>query len=733
MRDPQTYPQQLWKSAMRLHLSVAFSVEFCEHKRFSAVDCCPEQRVEPAIMGSTSCLKPRQGCIGGRFLRQDVAALSLRWKSALTMLALFSFLLLAALGAGYYAVDSIRAQFGAEFARTHVLLQKQKLSTVLSREVAVARRFGELVSVRDWLLNEDDPVRFATMFEDGERFRQVFPDKNYSIVVDKSGHYYSRDGKRDPAKPIYAVTRSDPNNAWYYAVRESGKDYALNVDVNETLDVTKVFINVPVRDGGKPIGLVSSGIDISRFLEDFVQTSTAGLTNLIINGDGVIQAHPDASLIEIDIGSGSTEKTIFHQILADEAAPLRKAMAELRSLGEDGERAVTLHLQGDARLAGITYIPEFDWFVIGAVDLDTAAVLDDKLLLTVSVCVLVGMAGLAVLLTLAIDRAVLNPLARLHRSVSQMSSGNYQVLLNSTRDDELGDLTRAFNHMASEILTHTQQLEHRIEERTRDLANANREVTTAHGAIQDSLRYASLIQRGILPHKHLAESVGEDHFLLWMPRDEVGGDFFVFRSGDGRCVLGVVDCAGHGVPGALMTMIGRTAFDIAVSEIGLADPARVLSRMDDVVRSMMLHDEAMRGIATSMDAALCAVDLDAGTLIFAGARLSLYASNGETAHETAGSRASLADRKIPTFENHVQTLDPDATYYLTTDGYLDQSGGDRGFGFGRRRFLELLTAQARRPMADQRTAFAQALADYQGSRSQRDDITVLSFRFRKRS
>jgi serine phosphatase RsbU (regulator of sigma subunit) len=648
------------------------------------------------------------------------------------MLALFSVLLLAALGAGYYAVESIRAQFGAEFARTHVLLQKQKLSTVLSREVAVARRFGELVSVRDWLLNEGDTRRFATMFEDGERFRQVFPDRNYSIVVDKSGHYYSRDGKRDPGQVVYTLTRDDPSNAWYFGLRESGKDYALNIDADDKLNVTKVFINVPVRDDGKPIGLVSSGIDISRFLTDFVQTGTAGLTNMIVNGNGVIQAHPDPTQIEYDNAAATSDKTVFRQILPEEAEPLRAAFAELRKLGEDGERAVTFHLNGDSRLAGITYIPEFDWFVIGAVDLDTAAVLDDKLLLTVSVCVLLGMAGLAVLLTLAIDRAVLNPLARLHRSVSQMSSGNYQVLLASNRDDELGDLTRAFNHMAGEILTHTQQLEHRIEERTRDLANANREVTTAHGAIQDSLRYASLIQRGILPHKHLAESVGEDHFLLWMPRDEVGGDFFVFRSGEGRCVLGVVDCAGHGVPGALMTMIGRTAFDIAVSEIGLADPARVLTRMDDVVRTMMLHDEAMRGIATSMDAALCAIDLDAGTLTFAGARLSLYASNGETAQELAGARVSLADRKTPTFENHVQPLDPEATYYLTTDGFLDQAGGDKGFGFGRRRFLELLTAQARQPMADQRTAFAQALAQYQGSRPQRDDITVLSFRFKKR-
>lgn len=649
------------------------------------------------------------------------------------MLALFSVLLLAALGAGFYAVESIRGQFGAEFARTHVLLQKQKLNTVLSREVAVARRFAELVSVQEWLKDEDNPERFATMFEDGERFRNVFPDKNYSIVVDKSGHYYSRDGKRDPAKPAYTLSPADPSNAWYYSLLASGKEYGLNIDADDKLNVTKVFINVPVRENGIALGHVSSGINISSFLANFVQTGTTGLTNIIVNGDGVIQAHPDPTLIEYDNVRPSPDRTIYRQIAADEAEPLRAAFAELRKLGEDGERTVTLHLQNDSRLAGIAYIPEFDWYVIGAVDLDTAAVLDDKLLLTVSVCVLLGMAGLAVLLTLAIDRAVLNPLARLHRSVSQMSSGNYQVLLASSRDDELGDLTRAFSHMAGEILNHTQQLEHRIEERTRDLANANREVTNAHGAIQDSLRYASMIQRGILPHKHLAESVGEDHFLLWMPRDEVGGDFFVFRAGEGRCLLGVVDCAGHGVPGALMTMIGRTAFDIAVSEIGLGDPARVLARMDDVVRTMMLHDEAMRGIATSMDAALCAIDLEAGTLTFAGARLSLYSSDGETAQELVGARASLADRKTPSFENHVQTLDPEATYYLSTDGYLDQSGGDKGFGFGRRRFLELLVAQARLPMAEQRSGFAQALSDYQGSRLQRDDITVLSFRFKKRA
>ena len=184
------------------------------------------------------------------------------------MLALFSVLLLAALGAGLYAVDSIRGQFGAEFARAHALLQKQKLSTVLSREVAVAQRFSELAAMRAWLQNEDDPQRFAAMLADAENFRRVFPDQSYYVMVDRSLHYYAHDGKRDPAQPSYTLKAGEAADAWYFATREaaanaSAKDYSLNVNIDEKLKVAKVWINVPVRVDGMFIGLISSGIDLS--------------------------------------------------------------------------------------------------------------------------------------------------------------------------------------------------------------------------------------------------------------------------------------------------------------------------------------------------------------------------------------------------------------------------------------------------------------------------------------
>jgi serine phosphatase RsbU (regulator of sigma subunit) len=657
--------------------------------------------------------------------------LSLRWKSALALAALFAVLLVLALFAGNLAVHSIRQHYGGAFARDHALLQKQKLVTQLSRELALSQRLAGLEATHDWLRDEQDPAKRRAFFREAENFRQAFADHSFSIVANRSLNYYFSDDKlaATAAVPRYRLKPNDAEDGWYFATRQNVRDYALNVNVDGKVKVTKVWFNVMIRDGGQVLGMAGTGLDLSRFLRDLVASHQRGVSNIIVNGQGVIQAHPDTSLIQYaSVSSLHSAKTVYRLIRAEEQPGLAGALAALKATPE-GTQMASVTLQGQPRLLGISYIPQLDWYVISAVDLSTAAVLDERLLATLAAGGLLVLLSLGLLVIFGLDRLVLNPLARLHRSVAQLSAGDYHIELRSRRDDELGDLTRAFNHMAGEIRVHTEKLEQRIEERTRDLAQANEQVLQAHRAMQDSIRYASLIQNAILPHGPLTELLGEQHFLLWKPRDVVGGDFFVCRTGPGRCLLGVVDCAGHGVPGAFMTMIAQTAFDVAVSEHGLADPAALLERMDQVVRAMLRHETGARHLATSMDAGLCAVDLINNTLTFAGARLSLHWSDGAQVGEVAGERGGIADRKPTPFRNHVMTLRPEVSYYLTTDGFLDQSGGDKGYGFGRRRFAELLRHHAQLPVAEQREAFQQCLAEYQGERAQRDDITVLGFRF----
>ena len=125
----------------------------------------------------------------------------------------------------------------------------------------------------------------------------------------------------------------------------------------------------------------------------------------------------------------------------------------------------------------------------------------------------------------AVERLMLRPLRRLQQSARAIANGSYDVSLPPGGQDEIGDLSNAFGVMADKVRQHTAELESKVRERTSELENANRAMAAAHKKIGDSIDYASLIQRAILPDRQLTQSLGEHHFVLWKPRDVVGGDF----------------------------------------------------------------------------------------------------------------------------------------------------------------------------------------------------------------
>lgn len=283
--------------------------------------------------------------------------------------------------------------------------------------------------------------------------------------------------------------------------------------------------------------------------------------------------------------------------------------------------------------------------------------------------------------------------------------------------------------MADQVRRHTAELEDKVQERTQALEEANREMAAAQKKIGDSPDYASLIQRAILPDRQLSATLGEHHFILWKPRDVVGGDFYVYREQADGYLIGVVDCAGHGVPGALMTMLARAAIDHAIGGGGQprpgGDPRR--DRPGDAQHAQPGADP--QALATNMDAGLVWVDRRRRQLAFAGAKISLYASDGEEVQELKGARRAIGDKRRGDYRNIEVPLAPGWTFYLSTDGFLDQAGGEHGFGFGSRRFADMLRDHARQPLPEQAEAFVATLAEYQGEHPQRDDITIPSFRF----
>lgn len=660
-----------------------------------------------------------------------MAKWGLRKKSLMALLLACLVALAPAALIGWQLLDGVRDHFGRAFADNFTQLNRQRILAPVSRELALSLRLADSEVTRRWLRNESDPAARELFFREADGYRRDLLGRAYFIASAATGNYYFNDDQPLSEAPRYTLSRGAADDGWFYKSLQASALYNINVNPDLKLKTTRVWINAQVRDGDKVLGLTGAGLDVGGFLRDFVNSGQAGVTPIIVNETGAIQAHMDPTLIAYNSGAGGADGRGMVFSLLDPGPGREELRSAMHAAQADPQsvQSAWVAVDGHRQLVSVAYMPELHWHVLTLVDLGAARVLDTGWIWPVAVGLVLLFAAMLLCFGYAVERLMLRPLRRLQQSARAIANGSYDVSLPPGGQDEIGDLSNAFGVMADKVRQHTAELESKVRERTSELENANRAMAAAHKKIGDSIDYASLIQRAILPDRQLTQSLGEHHFVLWKPRDVVGGDFYVFRSDGGNCLLGIMDCAGHGVPGALMTMLARAAIDLAITEVGPSDPAAVLTRTDSAIRAMLADAQLPRALATNTDAGLVYIDRQAGLLRYAGAKISLYASNGDALREVPGGKRALGDKRAGVYENIELSMEPGWTYTLATDGFLDQAGGEHGFGFGNTRFADMLKTHARRPLTEQVAAFTQALADYQGGQPQRDDITLLSFRF----
>ncbi len=658
--------------------------------------------------------------------------MGLRAKSVLALCFCIGVVSLLAWFAGAQALASIEANLGAAFARNATQYSKQRILAPVARELALSQRLADSQVTKRFLLDPKNDAKRELFFDEAEGYRRAFDDHSYFIVARDSGDYYFNDSKtKFSNRARYALKRGVAHDAWFFATMRKTEDFNINVDPDVELKVTKVWFNVLVKDKGENIGLAGTGLDLTEFLNRFITAHEPGVTPMILNGAGAIQAHPNRKLIDYSSvnDKGGAHSTIYNLLpRADDQKLMKDALEKAR---QDPENIPQFwaRLDNKRELFAVSFVPELNWFIVNAVDVSAAQVVDSRLWLP-----LLG-GGVALLLLLVgaimfwVNRLILAPLFKLTDSARALGAGHYNVELPPASRDEMGDLTRAFGAMAAQVRSHTDELEGKVAQRTHELVEANDQMAHANQQIGDSIQAASLIQNAILPDREMQRNFSEHHFVLWKPRDVVGGDFYVFRAAQNGYLIGVVDCAGHGVPGAFMTMIAYAVLGVAMDTQGLTNPACLLTEMDDKLRAMLSSDPKNDGVATNMDAGLAYVDLERKTVTYAGAKISLYACDGKNVEETKGDRTSIGGKRVPSFSNKIVELNPQTTFYITTDGLLDQAGGPKGYGFGNARFAELLLRQSQRELEQQRAAFDSELLEYQGELPQRDDVTLVSFRF----
>jgi serine phosphatase RsbU (regulator of sigma subunit) len=192
----------------------------------------------------------------------------------------------------------------------------------------------------------------------------------------------------------------------------------------------------------------------------------------------------------------------------------------------------------------------------------------------------------------------------------------------------------------------------------------------------------------------------------------------------------VGDCTGHGVPGAFMTLIAWGLLDRMLRSAGSDSPSQVLTGLHRGVQSLLGQDEDRGETDDGLEAGICFINTKERKMTFAGARFSLWRANRKGVIEIKGDRKGIGYRRYPletTFNDIALPFDNSDSFYLTTDGLIDQIGGPRGRSFGKRRFQQLLRQNLGASMQQQEEILREALASYQGQQLRRDDLTVLGF------
>ncbi len=253
-----------------------------------------------------------------------------------------------------------------------------------------------------------------------------------------------------------------------------------------------------------------------------------------------------------------------------------------------------------------------------------------------------------------------------------------------------------------------------------------KEVEHQKQEILDSIEYAKRIQTTILPPPKVIKKYSDDSFILYLPKDIVAGDFYWMESVGDWVLFAACDCTGHGVPGALVSVVCHNALNRAVKEYNKIMPAEILDCVAELVLENFSTDDDVKD---GMDASVCALNTATGELFWAGANNPLWLIRHSELIEYQPNKQPIGkfDGRVP-YTNHKIEITKGDTIYLFTDGYADQFGGERGKKLTKAKFREAILNMQRYNVDEQKKYLLDLHLNYKGNLGQVDDICVIGVR-----
>lgn len=294
------------------------------------------------------------------------------------------------------------------------------------------------------------------------------------------------------------------------------------------------------------------------------------------------------------------------------------------------------------------------------------------------------------------------------------------------------------------------KLETEVIKRTSELTEANNELFSTVSKLNDantqladqrqileeinrkttaSIQYAQRIQTASLPSSELIKDLAPNAFVLHLPRDIVSGDFYWFGEKEGKTVIIAADSTGHGVPGAFMSLIGIKLLDHIILEKGITDPSTILSHLDEGVEMSLNSGTSLDNhMNDGMDLAVCVIDHQHNTLYYAGAHNPVFIISKDGPKLIKADKMPIGSSKHyqhKTFTTHTYQYTSGDIFYLYTDGYYDQFGGEKGRKYYPKPFREFLETLSVHPIQEQRAKLLNEFTNWRGNYAQVDDVLVI--------
>jgi signal transduction histidine kinase/PleD family two-component response regulator len=406
----------------------------------------------------------------------------LREKSLAFLIMLFIIMGLISLAGIIFIGEEVTEKFGTKMAERHVVWHKEKVHAAIQNDLTTAKIMASSPAILDWSRNEDDPELTAKVRSTLTSFQRLYTTNSYFLAFTRSRNLYVQDGTGQSDLPLKVDTLSskDPDDSWFFQMLRSKEGYDFNIDHNKELGTTKLWVNVVMLQGIEPVGVAGTGVELTDFISEFMTDDTEGVSSILFDESGMIQASKNLNLVVHNATSDSISDGNIWALL-DEAendhAKLKESLLVLKQK-EKSSIVLDVTVNGRRNVAAIAYIEPMKWYSIALVDPVNISKLD-QLPVFAQIFIIILLVVI-ILVWMWLDRVVVAPLKTLTEAAAQMPKMDVRntSLSHRNRNDEIDKLVHSFGLMYDLIVTN----ERILLEQTRQAQDLAQKATSASHA-----------------------------------------------------------------------------------------------------------------------------------------------------------------------------------------------------------------------------------------------------------